>query len=189
MVRTTPNAVAQKRKTTDAAEMIEGAGAGRVTVRTCAGEADQAAATAAELRRARPENGARYGDMAVLVRSGRWQGDRAEPAGGAGPESRARLLGTTVQPLPHTPDGPHDDGEVEEDEGGQDADPVPVKTQPSQCPAVGEQRPEHHPDDDGRQDEGHRDDGSQDPPPRQGQPIERMGDRDPDEHSDHRGGR
>jgi hypothetical protein len=67
-----------------------------------------------------------------------WQGDRAEHDGGAGPESSGRLLGTTVQPLPHTPDGPHDDGEVEEDEGGQDAAPVPVKTQPSQWPAVGE---------------------------------------------------
>ena len=44
-----------------------------MTVLTCAGEAEQAAAIAAELRRARLENGVRYGDMAVLVRSGRRQ--------------------------------------------------------------------------------------------------------------------
>jgi superfamily I DNA/RNA helicase/RecB family exonuclease len=47
--------------------------AGTVRVLTCAGEADQAAAIAAELRRARVVDGIRYGDMAVLVRSGRRQ--------------------------------------------------------------------------------------------------------------------
>jgi superfamily I DNA/RNA helicase/RecB family exonuclease len=46
---------------------------GSVRVLTCAGEADQAAAIATELRRARVEDGIRYGDMAVLVRSGRRQ--------------------------------------------------------------------------------------------------------------------
>ena len=40
---------------------------------TCAGEAEQAAAVAAELTRARIEDGLEYGDMAVLVRSGRRQ--------------------------------------------------------------------------------------------------------------------
>ncbi|HOC12969.1 MAG TPA: ATP-dependent DNA helicase [Propionicimonas sp.] len=43
-----------------------------VTVLTCAGAAEQAAAVAAELARARLE-GLSYGDMAVLVRSGRRQ--------------------------------------------------------------------------------------------------------------------
>lgn len=46
---------------------------GEVKVLTCAGEADQAAAVAAELRRARLDGGVDYGEMAVLVRSGRRQ--------------------------------------------------------------------------------------------------------------------
>ncbi len=50
-----------------------GADRGEVRVLTCAGEADQAAAIAAELRRARVVAGVAYGDMAVLVRSGRRQ--------------------------------------------------------------------------------------------------------------------
>jgi len=45
---------------------------GDVRVLTCAGEADQAAAIAAELRRARLD-GVEYGEMAVLVRAGRRQ--------------------------------------------------------------------------------------------------------------------
>jgi superfamily I DNA/RNA helicase len=44
-----------------------------VRVLTCAGEADQAEAIAAELRRARLDDGLDYADMAVLVRSGRRQ--------------------------------------------------------------------------------------------------------------------
>lgn len=44
-----------------------------VRVLTCAGEADQASAIATELRRARLERGIEYGEMAVLVRSGRRQ--------------------------------------------------------------------------------------------------------------------
>ncbi len=55
------------------ARLVDGGDTGTVTVLTCAGEAEQAAAIAAELRRARLENGVRYGDMAVLVRSGRRQ--------------------------------------------------------------------------------------------------------------------
>ncbi|MCC6496037.1 MAG: ATP-dependent helicase [Propionibacteriaceae bacterium] len=47
--------------------------AGSVQVFTCSGEADQAATIAAEIRRARLTDGIRYGDMAVLVRSGRRQ--------------------------------------------------------------------------------------------------------------------
>lgn len=46
---------------------------GEVRVLTCAGEADQAAAIADELRRARLEGRTGYGEMAVLVRSGRRQ--------------------------------------------------------------------------------------------------------------------
>lgn len=46
---------------------------GHVAVLTCAGEADQAAAIVDELRRARLEDGTGYGEMAVLVRSGRRQ--------------------------------------------------------------------------------------------------------------------
>ncbi|MGV8909839.1 MAG: ATP-dependent helicase [Propionicimonas sp.] len=49
------------------------AGDGEVQVITCSGEADQAEAIAAEIRRARLFDGVRYGDMAVLVRSGRRQ--------------------------------------------------------------------------------------------------------------------
>lgn len=46
---------------------------GDVVVLACAGEAEQAAAIAAELRRARLDDGVAYGEMAVLVRSGRRQ--------------------------------------------------------------------------------------------------------------------
>jgi len=46
---------------------------GVVRVLTCASEAQQAAAIADELRRARLETGIEYGEMAVLVRSGRRQ--------------------------------------------------------------------------------------------------------------------
>ena len=52
---------------------LTGGGRGEVRVLTCAGEADQAAAIAAELRRARVVEGIGYGEMAVLVRSGRRQ--------------------------------------------------------------------------------------------------------------------
>ncbi len=47
--------------------------AGEVAVFTCSGEADQADTIAAEIRRARLTGGIQYGDMAVLVRSGRRQ--------------------------------------------------------------------------------------------------------------------
>lgn len=50
-----------------------GAEPGDVRVLTCADEADQAAAIADELRRARLTEGIEYGRMAVLVRSGRRQ--------------------------------------------------------------------------------------------------------------------
>jgi len=46
---------------------------GEVAVFTCSGEADQADTIAAEIRRARLTAGIHYGDMAVLVRSGRRQ--------------------------------------------------------------------------------------------------------------------
>ncbi len=46
---------------------------GSVQVFSCAGEAEQGAAIAAELRRARLEDGLDYSQMAVLVRSGRHQ--------------------------------------------------------------------------------------------------------------------
>lgn len=49
------------------------AGSAEVTALVCAGEAEQASAIADELRRARLEDGLAYGDMAVLVRSGRRQ--------------------------------------------------------------------------------------------------------------------
>ena len=46
---------------------------GEVAVFACAGEADQAETITAEIRRARLSAGIQYGDMAVLVRSGRRQ--------------------------------------------------------------------------------------------------------------------
>lgn len=46
---------------------------GTVLVLACAGESDQAAAIAAEVRRAKLSDGIDYGQMAVLVRSGRRQ--------------------------------------------------------------------------------------------------------------------
>ena len=52
---------------------LTGAGAGRVQVWTFANEADQARRIASELRAAHLEEGLAWGDMAVLVRSGRAQ--------------------------------------------------------------------------------------------------------------------
>ncbi|MCB0911961.1 MAG: ATP-dependent helicase, partial [Propionibacteriaceae bacterium] len=55
------------------APRVSGEAGGSVRVLTCAGEADQATAIANELRRARLDGGIEYGEMAVLVRSGRRQ--------------------------------------------------------------------------------------------------------------------
>ena len=64
-----PSGVPQQAADTAAPGAVEG----EVQVFTCSGEADQADTIAAEIRRARLFDGIPYGDMAVLVRSGRRQ--------------------------------------------------------------------------------------------------------------------
>ena len=126
MVRTTPNAVAQKRKTTDAAEMIEGARAGRVTVRnTTAGLAPRAAAASSE-RRSSPS----HAPPTVRTTTARLK------------KTKAARMPPQCPSRPSHPSGPLS--------ASSDRNITPTTT-------VGR--------------------------------TKGMGDRDPDEHSDHRGGR
>ena len=117
------------------------------------------------------------------------QGDRAEDLPRRRTQRGGGLTGTAVQRLPGRADRPDDDGHVEEHQPRDDRDGGAVEAEATERSRLPEQLPEGDADHDGGEHERHQQRRPDDPPPRQGEPVQRVRRGQPEQDGDRRGDR